>query len=285
MAEALKRGEDLHLSFAADMLGISYAEAQQRLKAGDAEVKHYRQQAKPADFGYPGGMSAASFQEYAEGYGIILTEAQAKDLKDAWFKKWPEMRDYFDWIRQLTEGDRPPPVVQIRSGRLRGDASYCATANGFFQALAADGAKEALWRVSKECYLEEDPSYLPTGPNDPYVLPGGIGRKVPTPLYGCRPVLFIHDEIGAEIPYDRNVGGSPEGASAAAKRLSLVMVTSMKKWVPDVPIKADPVLVRRWYKGAEPVYVNGHENRILVPSKPVKGEKDGKKFTHWVADA
>jgi DNA polymerase I-like protein with 3'-5' exonuclease and polymerase domains len=285
MAEALRRDEDLHLAFAADMLGISYTEALARMKAGDAEIKHYRQQAKPADFGYPGGMGAESFREYAEQYGIILTTQQAKDLKEAWLKKWTEMSDYFKWVGQLTEGGRPPPVVQIRSGRLRGDASYCAVANGFFQGLASDGAKEALWRVAKECYLKEDPFYIPTGPDDPYVLPGGIGRKVPTALYGCRPVLFIHDEIIMEIPYAPAVGGSPEKASAAVERLSVVMVSAMKKWVPDVPVKAGPVLMRRWYKGAEPVFVGEGDARILVPSKPIKRvAENGKKFTEWVAD-
>jgi DNA polymerase I-like protein with 3'-5' exonuclease and polymerase domains len=273
MAEALKRGEDLHLALGADMLGITYAEAKARMKAGDAEMKHYRQQAKPAGFGFPGGLGADSFREYAEAYGVILTLQQAKELKDAWFRKWPEMRDYFAWIGQLTEGGRPPPIVQIRSGRLRGDASYCAVANGMFQGLAAEGAKEALWRVAKECYLASDPSHW-EGP-----------RTSPTPLFGARPVLFIHDEIGMEVPYDASVGGSPLIASAAAFRLSTVMVHAMTKWVPDVPIKADPVLVRRWYKGAEPVYMAGEGGaRILVPSKPVKGEKNGKKFTEWVAD-
>jgi hypothetical protein len=285
MAEALRRGEDLHLAFGADMLGISYSEAQARMKAGDAEIKNYRQQAKPANFGYPGGMGAESFREYAEQYGIVLTTQQAKDLKEAWLKKWPEMHAYFAWIGQLTEGSRPPPVVQIRSGRLRGDASYCATANGFFQGLASDGAKEALWRVSKECYLKEDPFYIPTGPADPYVLPGGIGRKAPTALYGCRPVLFIHDEIGMEIPYSAEVGGSPERASAAVERLSIVMVAAMKKWVPDVPIKADPVMMCRWYKGAEAVYIEIEGRKVLIPCRPIKRvAENGKKFTEWVAD-
>lgn len=279
MAEALRRGEDLHLALGADMLGVTYAEARARMQAGDSEIKHYRQQAKPAGFGFPGGLGADSFREYAEQYGVVLTLQQAKDLKDAWFRKWPEMRDYFAWINQLTEGNNPPPVVQIRSGRLRGGASYCAVANGAFQGLAADGAKEALWRVAKEAYLAADPSHWEGA------------RTTPTTLFGSRPVLFIHDEIGNEIPYAPEVGGSPERASASALRLSAVMVASMKKWVPDVPIKADPVLVRRWYKGAEPVYVDAGDlggtkgAKILVPSKPIKKTKpDGKKYTEWVAD-
>ncbi len=252
MAEALRRGEDLHLSLAAEMLGISLEEAAKRMKEGDAEIKEYRQQSKPANFGFPGGMAAASFREYAEGYNIFLTEEQAKEIHETWFRKWPEMRPYFDWISRLTEFGTP--IEQVKSGRIRGGASFCAAANGFFQGLAADGAKDAVWAVAWECYIDEA-----------------------SPLFGCRPSFFIHDEIGIEIPYD-TLG--PKRAAAAAQRLSTVMIESMRKWIPDIPISCKPVMCRRWYKGAEQVLVDG----VLVPSKPVVTEKDGKKKTTWTAD-
>lgn len=252
MAEALRRGEDLHLSLAAEMKGITLAEAKARFDAGDAEIKEYRQQAKPANFGYPGLMSANSFREYAEGYGIRLTEEQAKEIRDKWFRRWPEMRDYFAIVSELADAGNP--IVQVRSGRVRGGASGPAIANGFFQALAADGAKEALWMVAKECYT-----------------------NTASPMYGCRPVLFLHDEIGMEIPYTA-IG--PERAAAAAECLSETMIAAMKKWIPDVPILCAPVMVRRWLKGAEAVRVKG----VLVPCKPILTEKDGKKRTQWVED-
>jgi DNA polymerase-1 len=269
MADALLLGQDLHLALAADMLGITYEEAKKRSKDGDAEIKHYRQQAKPANFGFPGGMGADSFREYAEQYGINLTVEQAKELKDAWLRKWGVMREYFQWITELM--DSGGPVEQARSGRLRGGASFCAAANGMFQGLAADGAKRALWFVARECYLEDPWSDVP----DPTTGTCHPGR---TALFGCRPVLFIHDEIGAECPFD---DAHPEKASAAADRLSEVMVAAMKYFVPDVPIKADPTIVRRWYKGAEPVRQNG----VLLPCRPVEEiGPDGKKKTHWIAD-
>lgn len=252
MAEALRRGEDLHLSLAAEMLGITLEEAARRMKEGDAEIKEYRQQSKPANFGFPGGMAANSFREYAEGYGIKLTEEQAKTIHETWFRKWPEMRPYFEWIKRLTANDSP--IEQVKSGRIRGGASFCAAANGFFQGLAADGAKAAVWAVAWECYIDEE-----------------------SPLFGCRPSFFIHDEIGIEIPYDEF--GSVR-AAAAAQRLSDVMISEMKKWIPDIPISCKPVMCRRWFKGAEQVHVDG----VLVPSKPVVTTKDGKKKTTWAAD-
>lgn len=256
MAEALRRGEDLHLSLAAEMMRITLAEAKTRFDAGDAEIKEYRQQAKPANFGFPGGMAAQSFREYAEGYGITLTFEQAEEIHTTWFRKWSEMAEYFDRVKAMTEYGQP--IVQVRSGRVRGGASFCAAANGFFQGLAADGAKEACWLVAKECYTDKT-----------------------SPLYGCRPVFFIHDELGLEIPYD---AFGPERSAVAAERLSTVMIEAMKRWIPDVPISCKPVMVRRWFKGAEPVKVDIGGRPTLVPCKPVTTEKDGKKKTAWVAD-
>jgi DNA polymerase I-like protein with 3'-5' exonuclease and polymerase domains len=269
MAEALCAGQDLHLALAADMWGISYAEAKARAKAGDNEIKHYRQLAKICNFGLPGGLGAATFVEYADGYGVTVTVQQAQELKDAWLRKWGVMRDYFMWITNLTE--LGAPIEQIRSGRLRGGASFCAAANGMFQGLAADGAKRALWLVSRECYLSDPWDRVP----DPISGACHPGR---TPLFGCRPVLFIHDEIGMECPF---IEAHPEGASASAERLSDVMVAAMKHFVPDVPIKAEPVIVRRWYKGAEIVR---RPDGVILPCKPVTGETNGKRFTQWVAD-
>lgn len=268
MADALNAGQDLHLALAADILGISYDEAKKRSKAGDAEIKHYRQLSKVANFGLPGGLGAKTFVEYAEGYGVVITEEQATELKNAWFRKWGIMRRYFERITDLVDSGKPIP--QLYSGRLRGEVPFCAAANGMFQGLAADGAKEALWLVARECYLPNPWSEKP----DPV---SGLIHSNPTPLFGCRPNLFIHDEIGMEVPYGP---GREVQASNATERLSAVMVAAMKRWVRHVPVKAEPVMVRRWFKGAEPVRVNG----IIVPSKPVKVMKNGKEATEWVAD-
>ncbi len=246
MAEALRRGEDLHLSLAAEMLGIGAEEAKRRFDAGDPEIKEARQHAKIANFGFPGGMGEDGFMVYAEGFGLVISKARAHELREMWFARWPEMKLYFDFIGRLTE--RSDQLTQLRSGRVRGGATFCAAANSFFQGLAADGAKEALWRVAYECYVDQT-----------------------SPLFGCRPNLFLHDEIGMEVSM-----ADPIAASAAADRLAEVMIESMEKWVPGVPITAKPTMCRRWFKGCEPVRVNG----ILVPSRPVKADRK----TVWVAD-
>ena len=45
------------------------------------------------------------------------------------------------------------------------------------------------------------------------------------------------------------------------------MVEEMKEYLPDIPVKADAHLMRRWYKSAEPVY---DEAGLLIPWEPEK---------------
>lgn len=254
--EAWKNGgklPDFHLAMAAEMLGISYREAHDRYKAGDSVVKMARQGCKIGNYGLAGGMGWRTLIQYAKSFGFdgrenpMLTPDQAKKLYGGFRRKWSEMPDYFNYCGFLCFDGNAEHVVFERSGLVRGDVRYTAVCNGFFQHLAAMGAKKAVYDVVKECYCDAG-----------------------SPLFGCRPWLFAHDEIGMEIPYEA-IG--PRKAHEAAMRLQEVMVKAMEYWCPDVPIAATVVMARRWYKGVDPVY----ENSILIPGKP-----EGKK---WVSDA
>jgi len=101
--------------------------------------------------------------------------------------------------------------------------------------MAADAAKDALFAVARECYVT--PS---------------------SPLYGSRPLVFVHDEIIIESPDER----APE----AALRLSELMCEAMNGVAPDVPSAATPALCKRWLKGAEPVYDEAGRLKPWEPS-------------------
>jgi DNA polymerase I-like protein with 3'-5' exonuclease and polymerase domains len=111
---------------------------------------------------------------------------------------------------------------------------FCDGCNSYFQGLTADGAKAALYEVVRECYLVKS-----------------------SPLYGFRPVAFIHDEILLE--------GPEAGARAAAKRLEEVMISEMQEWTPNIPTKADAHLMLKWYKDAEPVYDKEGQLQVWEP--------------------
>ncbi len=265
LRDALNAGQDVHLALAAEIMGITYEEALKRMKAGDAEMAEARQAAKVADFGFPGGMGAEAFRSFAlQSYGTKITAQQSVLLRKAFEARW-RMDRYFARCSDLAGGTYAERIIFPRSGQYRGAVLYTAICNGFFQELAALGAKEALWAVSRECYLKN---------------PHGNG---PTALYGSRPVLFMHDEIMLERQRDPRSLESRRAAGAAGARLSEVMVEEMQKRCPDVNIEAQAVMMPRWYKGAEP---QRDDDGLLAPVRPVESVgADGKKKVKWVAMA
>lgn len=186
-----------------------------------------------ANFGLPGGLGIDSLITFArKNYKIPLTREQALKLKEDWLRALPEMRKYFAWkSQQIGLGDAQ--VEAVISGMKRGGVGYCDGCNYDFQNPAAWTAKKALFDVAYECYVDKG-----------------------TPLFGTRPVAFIHDEIIAEVP--------EKTAHEASHRLAEVMCAAAQPHAPTIPITASPALMRRWYKGAEAVYENGR----LVPWQP-----------------
>lgn len=273
MLEVLNTGRDLHLAMAADMLHISYEDAEHAYKSrpvSEAAYGHlrtailetfkvdiahgeaYRDRvmwskkaldrnrdcAKVANFGLPGGLGADSLVFFARStYNVTLTREQAVALITAWKISWPEMKLYFSYINSRVGHQKElAKVRQFWSGRIRGNMGYCDACNTLFQGLAADGAKLAMFRILYEMYC------VPS-----------------SPLYGSRMVAFIHDEFLCEHP--------DEKADVAARRVAELAVEEMRKVLPDVTVTAEPALMKRWYKKAEKVLnVNGH----LIPWEPKK---------------
>lgn len=336
MAEAIRKGADLHCVLAARLKGIDICHLERWDKKSILPLLGFdgdslRNKAKPVNFGFPGGLGAQTFVQFARAsYDIEVTEEQAKAQKKAWLDAWPEMRQHLSsddlrllasrfphlWVTHPTvrgsfrPGKLPWPVhilrgvlcgrtathttnrsytkeeidwawqcaaeillnsshipesrravldVHVReriaghdlqcalsprqrfvatlTGRLRGHPAYCAARNTVFQGLAADGAKLALYRLYRE---------------------------------GFRIVNFIHDEVLIELPENAD-------HTVLAGRVESIMVAEMREVVPDLPVLCEYALMRRWYKGAKPKFVNGH----LVPVKPVV-LPDGR--TEWVHD-
>ncbi len=239
LAETLKAGKDPHLMVAATILNKSYEWCAENVKL--PEVKKARTLAKFANFGFPGGMGIKKFRasvrkqimarakSIEEGRrtwaDLNLTEERAKQLKEEWFFAFPEMREYFKRISAQGDDtdDGLANVVTLFTERHRGRATYCARSNNGFQALGADCAKNAMWRVVQK----------------QYAMPGN-------PLFNTRTNAFVHDEIIGEVQIAR--------AHAAAFELGRTMADAANEFLPDVPIpyeKMQPTLMKRWSKLAE----------------------------------
>lgn len=208
----------------------------------------------------------------------------AQHLKRLWKEQWPENEAYFEfvqacvehgmtitgealerwpWLKEVFyEGEQlaPGEIMQHVSGRIRNVATsttespFCSAANGFFQGLLADIAKEAHRICVRECYdstVRVSDMLFPNSIKSRYAGGG-------SPLLGSRIPVFQHDELIGEHP--------ASVASDAAWRISEVMRDVMRWRCPDLAdaAEAEPTLMPAWYKGAERI---DHRGR-LAPWTP-----------------
>ncbi len=235
LGEALNRGLDPHLAMAAQIVGCSYEEAARRIT--DDDIDNARQTAKVANFGFPGGLGIKKLCLFAKKtYGVDLTEAAAKRLKEQWFSTWPEMPRYFARVNALCDTtDGRASVESLFTKRLRGGASYCAACNNGFQALGSDCAKRAGWLISRSLYTDHSSA-----------------------LFNSRMVFFVHDEFGIETD-------EGEGAHDAAFELARLMCKGANEYLRDVPMtlaKMKPLLMKRWSKKAK--QIQDKEGRLVA---------------------
>lgn len=232
MAQALLRGEDLHLVTAAKILGWTYQETLQKYRAGDPDAKSARQLAKGLNFGIPGGLGTKTLAKLLKKAGFVFDSAKVARLRQTWLDLYPEMVMYFDTLSRYTR--KPWRSVHPRTGFVRGDLEYCSGANHLFQHLASFGAKCALYAVQRGCYFDRS-----------------------SPLYGCRLAAFVHDELVLEVPVAR--------VDPAARELCAVMESEFLAAVPDLPVKAEAVAMSRWCKDAKPLRNHAGELQIFDP--------------------
>ncbi len=248
LAEIINEGQDFHLLMAVAKLNmeggidggraITYEDALELKKDKQGIVARTRQVAKGPDYGLPGGMGPEKLVQYVRSQPgrHVITLHEAKQWKAVFLSTLPEMREYFAWNSAMVGATGEVVWTQPVSGRVRGGMGYTQLCNGHFQQRVADGAKRALWLISRECY----------------VMPG-------SPLFGSRVVAFVHDETVLEVPEDR--------AHEAACRQEELMLEGMSPYIKRVKVKASPALSRYLYKGAEGVK---DASGRLVPWEPKK---------------
>ena len=104
--------------------------------------------------------------------------------------------------------------VTTLTGRVRGRVGFTQARNTPFQGLAADGAKLALWELTRA---------------------------------GYRIVAFVHDEVVIELPEDAD-------HAAEARAIEAIMNRAMERVTGDVPAACEYALSRRWSKKAKAIF-------------------------------
>lgn len=238
MRELINADIDLHSWFAGKTAGIitdenDYDGSEESRKAimaicKDIKVNHnkLRKNAKAANFGFPGGMSAKTFLSTQRTYGDIdITLEDCTKLRDDWFIAFPEMEEYMkpqgdvvndeDLARFDTNNLRLYKATNC-AGVIRRKCTFNSACNFNFQSLAAVGAKRALWKVWRD------------------------------PRYSHLIINFVHDELLVELPI--------ETAAQDVANIQALMEEAMREIIKDVRIEAEGCLMEVWDKRAEPVY-------------------------------
>lgn len=276
----------LHAAFGAVIAGVDVDLFKARVKSGDKEAKGLRQAAKAFMFGKPGGMGSAKLvlakrkknegRTYAPGgnnvdakgqrfyWGIrfcVLTGGaercgvakvtswrdrpcapvcracceQADILGQRWLNTFPEMKAYFDYVSRVADSTGTISLAGLPHQKpehylpasVRGGVGFTDGANGHFQELAALLMKAALWEVNRKCYIDRTNVLYHT-------------TRVP---------LCVHDEMFVETVEVMAHETVPE--------IVRTMEVAGQRLVPDVKLKAEPALSKRWLKAMEPYYVEG----------------------------
>lgn len=135
MLEAYRNDMDLHILTASVVLGISVDQFMQLPKE---EQRAGRQKAKAVNFGLIYGMGAEGFMHYAKTtYGVILTLEESTTIRDAFFAKYPMLKEYhkeyiakgrkFGWVRTFFGRRRRLPNINSDNRMERGMDERVAT--------------------------------------------------------------------------------------------------------------------------------------------------------------
>lgn len=202
LREMLVRGEDPATWLAAKMVGTDYTGMSGSILNNAPWAIEARQRAKMAVYGFPGGMGIAKFIATARRQSngkIIFTPNEAIYIKAAWAATFPEMEEYFNWIRRHEVGGGVYQMHSYGGKRLRGGMRFPEAANSQFQGLASDIGKAALVDINFCMRIGES---------------GGL-------------VAFVHDSIVVEAQVDR--------ASSIATLVENSMSKAGQKYAGTVP--------------------------------------------------
>jgi len=271
MGDLINSDVDVHLWFGCILGGHRGLEFDPENK--DHPVTSWlRDCAKAANFGIPGGLGAATFVAFAQGYGIQLSLDEAKDLIELWLETFPEMRDHFKhdeddyWTSRnikmylRSQGMEAPGVRSTWDLKdfLEGQGWSEERARRATSNLTVYMVRTLTGRVKRNC------TYC-SAANLEFQGPAADGAKLALwegYLRGWRMVNFIHDEILQEILASMGL----EERTRFALEVERVMVDSMEKVLPRMKIKVESALMGdRWYKEAKPKHDDDGNLLIWMP--------------------
>lgn len=263
-------GERIH-NFNLKFLADEFTKFTELKNSGDAFVKEMREKGKAPGLSYFGGVGEHRLSQMSNAKGIPLTVEEALTARKMHARLFPDiirytgykaMRDDLDWADEngwiYNQGTKysldgmPIRFAYEFDGRYRNNCTYCSCLNGrAMQTPAAEGAKEAIFLVTRACY---DPTQ----------------KSI---LFGCRPKAFIHDQILLQIPNESEELNYRRGAET-----SRLMNRGMRRILKHVRVCCEFEIKTRWTKANKEYILGGGkvwENMDFTVAGSINGKQYG----------
>lgn len=213
MLHLYNTGQDIHTAMARRMVNRNDV------------TKDERKKAKAVNFGFLYGMSANKFISTAwENYGVVVTEQEALNFRDAFFSEFPRLKEWHKRQRRLVNkyGRVESPIGRVRNlpdiyseeEGVRAEAQRQAI-NSPVQSFASDMTLMAL------------------------VL---LDRNFKRMRLRAHSVGTVHDAINFEVPVDE----APKVIPIVRKVMENLPIEKTFGVRMNVPIVADVAVGRRW---------------------------------------
>jgi uracil-DNA glycosylase family 4 len=217
MLQVYRDGGDIHRATAAGTMGITVDEF---LKLPKAEQDLKRFQAKAINFGFLYGMWWIKFREYAKtDYGIDFTAEEAKTIRENFFKTYPYLEHWHNWVQEHV---RENGMIRTYDGRIRHLPNVTSNDEGVAKQALRMGINSPVQSIASDLGL------MTLGRLIPYLRESGLDEFI-------KPCGFIHDAIVCLV--------KDEYAGQACRVVKHYMESNPLdkwfSWTPEIPIIAD----------------------------------------------
>lgn len=260
MRDIINSGVDLHSWFGAKIKENS---------SNVDESTNFRQMAKAANFGFPGGLGVDNFIAYARNqYGVEITEDMAKHLKKLWLESFPEMERYLQpaldidttqrHIREVCSCLLPGRSIAVDLRELR--------AMLYQENYDKDSVRDIIRRTQRYQTTTITGRIRPDcGYNDAcnYAFQSAAADGAKLSLYnvmraGFKIVNFVHDEIICEVKFNEKLHDN-------VLEIAAIMVKEMKSICLNTDIKVEYAVMKSWDKSAKWVYTDDGKITVWTP--------------------
>ncbi len=257
MMELINEGYDLHQYYAENSI-IKAIHGKNIEDYTKEELKQFRQQAKPINFGYPGGLGVSTFVVYARNsWNQNFSRDFAQQSKELWLETFPECKlhlkptpDEAFWLhniqKELKKHNVPLRLIDSiphaeavlrEEGWLEDEISDLKFKTSAYRVKTVHGRIKRNCTYTAACNYEFQAA----------VADAMSYCKAKCMEKGLSQIAFVHDELHFYLKRDKHLQDN-------IKLCEDTMRSSIQEMFPDVKIGVESALMSRWYKEAKPIY-------------------------------